>query len=121
MELDDLKAMGATRPVAVRTTTVDAFVATGPIPTFIKIDVEGHEPAVLEGARTTIETHLPTIIFEMWESHWERFADTFKWLSQTHYLVRVADGADALAFYSNNSGKGGADILALPRARRGRP
>ena len=107
-----------TSPVTVRTMTIDAYVETGPVPTFIKIDVEGHEPAVLQGARKTIETYSPTIIFEMWESHWKRFEETFKWLSKTHYLVRSVDGKDALEFYSNNSGEGGVDILALPRMRR---
>src|SRR5262249_24880785 len=109
MELDDLKAMGMTRPITVHTTTIDNFVATGPIPTFIKIDVEGCEPAVLEGARKTIETHRPKILFEMWETHWDRYADTFKWLSATHHLVRASDGMNALAYYTNNSASGGAD------------
>lgn len=119
MELIDLQASGMTRPVTVRTTTVDSYADKGPIPTFIKIDVEGHEPAVLQGARKTIETHRPTIIFEMWEGHWDRFADIFEWLSRSHYLIRVSDGADARAFYTAHSAHGGADILAVPR-RTGR-
>ena len=33
----------------------------------IKIDVEGHEMAVLEGARNTIQRHRPWMIVEVWE------------------------------------------------------
>ena len=32
---------------------------------FIKIDVEGHEVAVLEGARHTIATHKPNLLIEI--------------------------------------------------------
>lgn len=34
-------------------------------PTFMKIDVEGHELEVLKGGRKTIESHKPTIWFEV--------------------------------------------------------
>lgn len=36
---------------------------------FIKIDVEGHELAVLEGARATIARDKPTMVIEMEEKH----------------------------------------------------
>jgi FkbM family methyltransferase len=51
----------------VSTVTVDQLVADR-LPdiavTLMKIDVEGHEPAVLEGARTTIATHHPLVMCE---------------------------------------------------------
>jgi len=44
--------------------------ALNPPPTgFLKIDVEGHECAVLEGARTLIARDRPTLIIEMEERH----------------------------------------------------
>ncbi len=36
---------------------------------FIKIDVEGHELAVLEGAKNTIATHRPALLIEAEERH----------------------------------------------------
>ncbi|KAA0215073.1 MAG: FkbM family methyltransferase [Leptolyngbya sp. PLA3] len=33
---------------------------------FIKIDVEGHEPAVLRGARRVLGEHRPTVLMECW-------------------------------------------------------
>ncbi|HEX5472603.1 MAG TPA: FkbM family methyltransferase [Lacipirellulaceae bacterium] len=38
-------------------------------PNFIKIDVEGHELAVLEGAHRTLESHHPTILVECEARH----------------------------------------------------
>lgn len=115
MQLVDLTTAGLTRSVPVKTSTIDHFVReTGIVPTFIKIDVEGHEPAVLAGAKKTIQEHRPKIVFELWENHWNRFKRTFRWLREYYYLVRVSDGQDAYTFYSNNQADGGADILALP-------
>jgi FkbM family methyltransferase len=53
--------------VAVRVRPLDALVAEGsvPAPRLVKIDVEGHELAVLRGARETIARSRPAIIFEL--------------------------------------------------------
>jgi len=54
----------------VRTTTVDAEISSGaPPPQFIKIDVEGHELEVLEGAQNTLRNHRPSLIFETSRNH----------------------------------------------------
>jgi FkbM family methyltransferase len=58
--------------IQVRLTTVDHEVAGGARPPqFIKIDVEGHELAVLEGARKTLREHRPLLIFEATENQAE--------------------------------------------------
>ncbi|HXZ67153.1 MAG TPA: FkbM family methyltransferase [Alphaproteobacteria bacterium] len=56
--------------VEVETKPLDAF-DLGDIG-FIKIDVEGHELAVLRGGRNTIERSKPTLIIEMEERHTKR-------------------------------------------------
>lgn len=47
------------RPVSLR--TLDAFALA---PDFVKIDVQGHEPAVLRGMEQTIKAHRPAIMIE---------------------------------------------------------
>jgi len=46
---------------------VDTIVASHDPPDAIKIDVEGASPAVLRGARETLETHQPTLFIELHE------------------------------------------------------
>jgi FkbM family methyltransferase len=54
----------------VDTTTLDTFFADQPRgPDFLKIDVEGHELAVLRGGRNTIEKHRPTLLIECEARH----------------------------------------------------
>jgi FkbM family methyltransferase len=62
----------AIRPAAldVEVTTVDSFFAAEDRPpNFIKIDVEGHESAVLEGARDTLDRHHPALLVECEARH----------------------------------------------------
>lgn len=50
----------------VETVTLDSIVdATGDRPDIIKIDVETHERAVLDGARETIGRHRPAVVIEV--------------------------------------------------------
>ena len=56
---------GATR-VSITATTLDEYCATHTPPTIMKIDVEGGEHRVLEGARSTIQQHSPIIAMEVW-------------------------------------------------------
>jgi FkbM family methyltransferase len=48
----------------VETRTIDSL---GLAPSLIKIDVEGFEHLVLEGARETVKQHSPVIMFEAWD------------------------------------------------------
>jgi hypothetical protein len=58
------------RYLTVPVTTLDDFFATqSRQPHFLKIDVEGHELAVLHGARRTLETHRPRILVECEARH----------------------------------------------------
>jgi FkbM family methyltransferase len=54
----------------VDVTTLDAFFAEQPRgPDFLKIDVEGHESAVLAGGRQTLEHHRPALLIECEARH----------------------------------------------------
>lgn len=51
--------------VEVGLVTLDSYVAeTGVVPDLVKIDVEGHQGAVLAGAERTMTDHMPTLIIE---------------------------------------------------------
>jgi FkbM family methyltransferase len=45
--------------------TVDDMVEKFGVPTHIKVDVEGHELAVLHGARETLRRHSPVLFLEL--------------------------------------------------------
>ena len=58
----------------VKTDTLDDFIKEKNItPDLIKIDVEGHELAVLKGAESYINTHHPTLIIEIEQRHHKNF------------------------------------------------
>jgi hypothetical protein len=53
-----------TESITVSTERLDDHLPDGWLPTFVKIDVEGAERMVLEGAMRTFSTAKPTIAFE---------------------------------------------------------
>ena len=75
---------------------------------FIKIDVEGHEMAVLDGARATIERCRPTLLIEMEQRHTKRpIEDDIKRVTDLGYRMlwlhrgrlNVAERFDAQAHH----------------------
>jgi FkbM family methyltransferase len=119
--LDDLHALGKVKAVAVATTTLDTFVRESKTtPDFIKIDVEGHELSVFQGAIATISTFRPIIVFEFWETWWTKgIQNIFAFLSPHYKLIRVHDGNDAVDYYSRTSATGVVDIACLPVSSTG--
>jgi FkbM family methyltransferase len=59
--------------IKVPTMPLDEWVGGDParVPGAIKIDVEGHELAVLQGARNTLRTHRPALVVECHAASWD--------------------------------------------------
>lgn len=105
---------------------LDDLVASGEVgrPGLIKIDVEGHELAVIRGAAETIAEAQPRIIFEFSGSLANRGGWTLPELGDaiaSHAAYRFFEIQDEgldpipdLATYTPESGRYGADLLAMP-------
>jgi FkbM family methyltransferase len=121
-QLDDLVASGKSKPTSVLCMTLDDYcAANGLRPNVIKIDVESAEPLVIEGGRSTIETLLPIMLFEFWETWWNRgFRELFGYLAPMYRLIRMQDGVDVENFYEHSTGSKAVDILCLPRRQPAR-
>lgn len=95
-----------TAVVDVDVTTVDAEVAAGaPTPDVLKIDVEGSEIAVLEGARDTLARARPALIVELHSTNHE----VMNLLDQVGYTADNLEGPEPIRE------AGAVHLLARPR------
>ena len=112
--------VGTTTGVEVSMTSIDALVNSGQIkpPHLIKIDVEGHEPGVFQGAAETIKQHMPVIYFEAQES--ENIPEIYNMLTALGYSLGwcVVRNYNPDNFNHNPNNQFGNDaifsIIALP-------
>jgi FkbM family methyltransferase len=87
--------------VRTKLVTLDSFVAENNIANirFIKVDVEGFEPFVFEGAKKTITEQKPQLYFEITEEWHKKYGksavDIFSFLLDTGYTL-YADKEDQL-------------------------
>ena len=88
--------------------SLDLMVDSGrvPAPTFIKVDVEGGELGVLNGARTLFRDHQPVVIFEANES-----SDRFGYCRED--LFKLFRDCGDYEFFCIAPG----DVLACPESR----
>lgn len=116
-ELDDLKKIGKSKKTSVKCSTLDAFCDEYSLkPQLLKIDVESFEPQVVSGGSKMIESIRPIILFEFWETWWDKgFRELFNYLTPMYKLVRMQDGANVEQWYHLNAGTAVSDILCLPR------
>lgn len=82
--------------ITVRTETLDSALPDDYVPRLIKIDVEGAERLVLEGALATLRRHLPIVWFEHGAGASERYgtrpADVHRLLTDVGMRVFDSDG-----------------------------
>jgi FkbM family methyltransferase len=80
---------GTGRSVSVSTTSIDDFLAEYPslAPRVVKIDVEGHEIAVLQGMKRTLADHAPVLLCEMHRTNRELASE----LAAVGYRMRVLE------------------------------
>ena len=82
--LDNAGVSGETRPVVVKTTSLDEFIkAEGTSPQFIKIDVEGAEELVVDGMQDILKEVRPILMIETVDEHLK----TLNKISAHNYVI----------------------------------
>lgn len=75
------------------------------VPTFIKIDVEGAEKYVLEGAAKTIEKHKPFLLYEYQQVNADQYGivarDTIEMIEEWGYTWSSPEGLDIWAVHKH--------------------
>jgi FkbM family methyltransferase len=84
-------ALGGDGDITVRTVTLDSALAGRVHPSLIKIDAEGAEARVLEGARNILDTARPTIILSTHGAEVHR--DCVRFLERLAYRLRPIVGS----------------------------
>ncbi len=85
---------------------------------FLKIDVEGHEAMVLAGARATLRTHKPTLVFETGTHEEEELGKIKAILDEVGYEVLGVIhewGIDEKPLTVDITTRTHCDVIALPR------
>jgi FkbM family methyltransferase len=115
--LDDLHEAKQVQRIEVTSWRLDDFcISTDVYPHLVKIDTEGHELEVIRGASETIDKYRPILIFEFWETWWDRSVRRiFDFLRETYQLIRIQDGLIVNDHYYENQGSGVVDIACLPQ------
>jgi FkbM family methyltransferase len=119
--------------IQVEVTTLDAFAASTSLPRIdlIKIDVEGHEPAVLLGAKETIARDLPCLCFELTPPSLSgqpvQPDDVFRWLTALPYrffVIALPEAPtprltplDLMAELQRGSGRRQLNVVAIPSGK----
>jgi FkbM family methyltransferase len=87
---DNLAAGEST--IEVETVTLDSFVRDHPLPSIIKIDVEGSEAAVLRGSEGIFRSAKPVVICEI--HHAQAASDVTCWLEGRGYVFEWVEDCE---------------------------
>ena len=90
---------GSTNQITVNTRTMDSAVDDNKIPSLIKIDVEGHEVEVLQGAIHTLSNAKPLLIIESFPPKQEK---VISHLQACGYKLKDADRDSPVNSKTNN-------------------
>lgn len=119
--MENLNLFAVSDRLTVPITTLDSLRSRMGRIGVIKIDVEGHEPEVLTGARTTLETDRPVIVMECSPMYYRHLSpqtgpDLVKQLAALGYAFFDGDGnsIDLLEWISQPASNQ-KDITCLPR------
>ena len=87
------------RLIEVRRTMLDSYCTPESIPALIKIDVEGHEPEVLQGSAQCLQDHKPILILESFPPKQEQVVN---FLTELGYEILDAERKKPLGAHTNN-------------------
>ncbi len=90
--------------LTVKASTLDEYVSSHPIPTVMKIDVEGGERHVIEGGREFLSSSNPVIVMEVWSGDMGRrfSAEAVRLLCGLGYTPHFIDAEGGLSRLSQN-------------------
>lgn len=92
----DSSEVSSFREVKIEKITIDEYVNERLLSRsidFIKIDVEGHEEALLNGAKKTINKHSPIVLIEMEQRHGSSLDTIYDFFTENNFLsYYVKDG-----------------------------
>jgi FkbM family methyltransferase len=87
---------------SIKLISLDGFLEKYPLERidFVKIDVDGHEPLILEGAWKTLDKYAPIILLEVSHQHYLKAGytawDFYHSLKQRHYNIYHESGLKEL-------------------------
>jgi hypothetical protein len=114
LDTSSLEPVAGILPTPVPVRTLDQIATRGPSPTIVKIDVEGHEPAVFRGMADTLGQNTPpAIVFEALSVHaLHRTLETLLPLIRCPWHVFRIERAGGLLHLDHMAGTN--NYLALP-------
>lgn len=121
-ETIDLTVPDATVDIAVPVMRLDDVLPSEYVPTLVKIDVEGAELQVIQGARTTLRAHRPVLAFEHQYGNRidrQKTLALYAELADAGYTVRTMSGLALTAdeFADRVAARTEWNFLAYPDAR----
>jgi len=82
---------------------------------FIKIDVEGHELSVIEGAKNTIKKNKPNLLVEIEEKHsHKKLSESLNYIESLRYKTYILDNDKLIEFNKTMKIKNQINFIFIP-------